>query len=253
MSSHTRKRKPSVQKSSKRKSSTRKSPVKSRKCKYGRDPVSGKCRKKYGGNKGDERRSAKKDYSKKKKSPRRSPAKKSRRRRGRGPTKRHICKYGRLQSGLCRKRAVAKKDRSRRATAPVHSHRRRSSPKRSSRRRHSMSLTSKTRKAVPWAGWGKLAPQGAERTKMYQDCGQKCFLGTETPGDAKHPDFPICAKNTCKVSSKGLYAAYIRARQWGGPPSRYEGKTRPRMSREYYNKIARKAKAMLEQRQFAVH
>ena len=48
----------SVKKKSKRKSVKKKS---KRKCKHGRDPVSGKCRKKSGGNKGDLSRS-KKDY-----------------------------------------------------------------------------------------------------------------------------------------------------------------------------------------------
>jgi hypothetical protein len=42
---------------------------------------------------------------------------------------------------------------------------------------------------------------------MLKRCGRKCFLG---PGKT----FPICKKNTCKVSSKGLHAAYIRAREW---------------------------------------
>ena len=93
-----------------------------------------------------------------------------------------------------------------------------------------------------------MEPKGAERTKMFDNCGQKCFLGTKTPGDAAHPDFPICAKNTCDVKKEGLYAAYIRARQWGGPKSQYTGKTRPRMSRGYYEKIAERARRMLEAR-----
>ena len=42
---------------------------------------------------------------------------------------------------------------------------------------------------------------------MLKNCGKKCFLG---PGKT----FPICKKNTCKISSKGVYAAYIRARQY---------------------------------------
>ena len=45
----------------KKKSAKRKASRKLRKCKYGRDPVSGKCRKKYGGNKGNLMRS-KRDY-----------------------------------------------------------------------------------------------------------------------------------------------------------------------------------------------
>tara|TARA_B100000902_G_scaffold375024_1_gene404556 strand:- start:1461 stop:1841 length:381 start_codon:yes stop_codon:yes gene_type:complete len=104
------------------------------------------------------------------------------------------------------------------------------------------------RKAVPWKGWFKLAPKGKQRTKMYKKCGQKCFLGTKTPGDKAHPDFPICAKGTCKVNTKGLYAAYVRARQWGKKRSSYKGKSQPRMKPSYYRKIARTAKKMLKRR-----
>ena len=106
----------------------------------------------------------------------------------------------------------------------------------------------RTRKAVPWKGWGKLAPHGKQRTTMYRKCGKKCFLGTKTHGDKQHPDFPICAKGTCKVNKKGLYAAYIRAKQWGKKRSSYKGKARPRMRATYYRKIARKAKKMLKRR-----
>lgn len=104
------------------------------------------------------------------------------------------------------------------------------------------------RKPMPWAGWGKIAPQGRERTTMYRRCGKKCFLGTKTPRDRQHPDFPICAKGTCKVNKKGLYAAYIRARQWGKPTRSYRGRSRPRMSPSYYRNIASRAKRMLRRR-----
>ena len=33
----------------------------------------------------------------------------------------------------------------------------------------------KTRKSVPWKGWSKLAPHGAERTRMYKKCGKMLF------------------------------------------------------------------------------
>ena len=105
-----------------------------------------------------------------------------------------------------------------------------------------------TRKAVPWKGWSKLAPKGKQRTRMYKKCGKKCFLGTKTPGDKAHPDFPVCAKGTCKVNTKGLYAAYVRARQWGKKHSSYKGKSHPRMKPSYYRKIARTAKKMLKRR-----
>ena len=97
---------------------------------------------------------------------------------------------------------------------------------------------SRKRKSVPWAGWGKVAPQGHARTVMLRDCGSKCFLGPKK-------SFPICSKGTCKINRKGVWAAYIRARQWGGKKSKYKGKTRPRHKRSVYTKVAKKASLML--------
>ena len=105
----------------------------------------------------------------------------------------------------------------------------------------------KTRKSVPWKGWSKLAPHGAERTRMYKKCGKKCFLGTKTRGDKQPPDFPICAKGTCRINKKGLWAAYIRAKEWGNKRSTYKS-SKPSFKRSYYTKISRKAKRMLEKR-----
>ena len=66
-------------------------------------------------------------------------------------------------------------------------------------------MTNKTRKShVPWKGWKKEQPSFHERTIMLKKCGRKCFLG---PGKT----FPICKKNTCKISRKGVYAAFVRA------------------------------------------
>jgi len=65
----------------------------------------------------------------------------------------------------------------------------------------------KTRKNVPWKGWSKKAPSYKQRTAMMKNCGRKCFLGPKK-------SFPICSKNTCKVNSKGVYAAYVRAREY---------------------------------------
>ena len=106
---------------------------------------------------------------------------------------------------------------------------------------------SKTRKAVAWKGWGKLAPKGVQRTRMYKKCGKKCFLGTKTRGDKKHPDFPICAKGTCKINKKGLWAAYIRAKEWDNKRKTYKT-SKPAFKRSYYTRIARKAKRMLKKR-----
>jgi hypothetical protein len=64
---------------------------------------------------------------------------------------------------------------------------------------------SKTRKSVT-RGWKKQAPNYHQRTVMLKRCGRKCFLGSKK-------SYPICKKNTCKISSKGVYSAYIRAKQ----------------------------------------
>ena len=102
-----------------------------------------------------------------------------------------------------------------------------------------MPKTKKHRRQVPWAGWGKVAPQGHARTVMLRNCGKKCFLGPKK-------SFPICSKGTCKINNKGVYAAYIRARQWGKPRSAYKGKSRPSMHRHVYTRVANKAKRMLK-------
>lgn len=65
----------------------------------------------------------------------------------------------------------------------------------------------KTRKRNVTRGWKREKPGYHQKTVMLSKCGKKCFLG---PGTS----FPICKKNTCKVSSKGVYSAYIRARQF---------------------------------------
>ena len=74
-------------------------------------------------------------------------------------------------------------------------------------------------------GWKNEQPGYHQRTVMLRKCGRKCFLGPKK-------SFPICKKNTCKVSSKGVYSAYIRARQ-------YSSKGRK------YRNISKKAKRML--------
>jgi hypothetical protein len=74
-------------------------------------------------------------------------------------------------------------------------------------------------------GWKKEKPGYRQRTVMLKKCGKKCFLGTKK-------SFPICRKNTCKISSKGLYSAFIRSRQY-----RSKGKK--------YRNISKKANKML--------
>jgi hypothetical protein len=88
---------------------------------------------------------------------------------------------------------------------------------------------SKTRKnmgrGAATRGWKKEKPGYHQKTVMLRKCGKKCFLGQKK-------SFPICKKNTCKISSKGVYSAYIRARQY-----RTKGKK--------YRNISKKAKKML--------
>ena len=71
-----------------------------------------------------------------------------------------------------------------------------------------------TKKNIPWKGWTKLKPGFHQKTQMLQKCGKKCFLGSKK-------SFPICNKNTCKVNSKGVYAAYVRARQFRSKGQKY--------------------------------
>jgi hypothetical protein len=85
----------------------------------------------------------------------------------------------------------------------------------------------RTRKNVPWKGWKREKPGFHQKTIMLKKCGKKCFLGTKK-------SFPICKKNTCTISRKGVYSAYIRARQ-------YSSKT----NKTKYRKIASKAKRLL--------
>ena len=71
----------------------------------------------------------------------------------------------------------------------------------------------RTRKNVT-RGWKRQSPNFHQKTVMLKKCGRKCFLGTRK-------SFPICKKNTCKVSPKGVYAAYIRARQYSSKGKKY--------------------------------
>jgi len=66
----------------------------------------------------------------------------------------------------------------------------------------------------PWSGWKNEAPTQKQRTNMYKKCGKKCFLGSKK-------SFPICIRNTCKVSKRGVYAAYVRSRQYRKRGSKY--------------------------------
>lgn len=94
------------------------------------------------------------------------------------------------------------------------------------------------RTPTPWAGWSFKKPGFHQRSVMKEMCGRKCFLG-------KDKSFPICNKGTCKISDKGLWSAYVRAKEFGSTkkikPSKKHGKS-------YYRKIANKSKKMLRKR-----
>ena len=106
-------------------------------------------------------------------------------------------------------------------------------------------MSKTTRKKVPWSGWSSQAPKGKQRIKMYQQCGKKCFLGLSVNDNKQSPKFPICKKRTCKISKKGLYAAYIRARQWSSKKSILKGNNQ-KLTRKTYKNIANKSKQMLK-------
>jgi hypothetical protein len=101
-------------------------------------------------------------------------------------------------------------------------------------------------------GWSNEAPGTHERTVMQKECGSKCFLGP-----VGESCFPICTKNSCTINEKGVYAAYVRAREYGSPNMRRRSSTNKRKkhklyghnhSKKLYNKIANKAKTMLKKR-----
>ena len=77
-----------------------------------------------------------------------------------------------------------------------------------------MVRTRKNGRGSATRGWKRQAPHFLQRTVMLKKCGKKCFLGTRK-------SFPICKKNTCTVSPKGAYAAYIRARQYSSKGQKY--------------------------------
>ena len=77
-----------------------------------------------------------------------------------------------------------------------------------------MAKTRKNGRGYRTRGWKNKKPGYHERTLMLKKCGRKCFLGPKK-------SFPICKKNTCKISSKGVYSAYIRARQYSSKGRKY--------------------------------
>lgn len=105
----------------------------------------------------------------------------------------------------------------------------------------------KTMRMMPWSGWAQQVPGAHERTIMKRDCYpySKCFLGP-------NKSFPVCKKGTCDVSDQGLWAAYVRAKEWGGPTRKFKGQSRPRYNSKVYARTARNAKRRLERRGYTV-
>lgn len=120
-----------------------------------------------------------------------------------------------------------------------------------------------TKKKLSSTGWATMSPKRHERTVMQKACGNKCFLGP-----SNESCFPICAKGTCKIKTKGIYAAYVRAREYGSKKmhtkrststaKRSTSSTKRSTSKKHshtkkiYRNIAARAKKMLEKRGFKV-
>ena len=97
--------------------------------------------------------------------------------------------------------------------------------------------TRKIKRRIPTKGWFNVSPNTHERTLMLNKCGKRCFLGP-------NKSFPICSKGTCSVNSKGVYSAYIRAKQWGKSKKMYKT-SKPTHSYKTYKNIADKSKRIL--------
>ena len=89
--------------------------------------------------------------------------------------------------------------------------------------RRTRTMKHRQTKNVPW--------HAHKRTIMRKKCGSKCFLG---PKECNC--FPICDPDTCKINKKGIWAAYIRAREYGSTKMR----STKQHTKKVYQRIARK-------------
>ena len=97
-------------------------------------------------------------------------------------------------------------------------------------------------KKVPWRGWAALAPNTtSDRTKMFSKCGQKCFLGPKK-------SFPVCSlksqrsqKSQCQIQQTGVWAAYIRAKEFSSSK-----KTKSKSKRNIYKRIVAKTRKLIK-------
>ncbi len=98
----------------------------------------------------------------------------------------------------------------------------------------------RTNPNLPWAGWSSMKPTYHEKTVMKKNCGTRCFLGPKKA-------FPICSRGTCKVNDKGVWAAYVRSREYGS-----KLKKSRKYSQRVYKNIAQKSRKMLKKRGYDV-
>lgn len=109
-------------------------------------------------------------------------------------------------------------------------------------------------KPIPRYGWKALKPGRHERTIMRKKCGSKCFLGP-----SNEISFPICEKNTCKTNEAGIYAAYLRAREYGSSKmhrktnSNSKSKRKINRTKKNYKNIAKRAKRMLTRKGYKLN
>ena len=94
-------------------------------------------------------------------------------------------------------------------------------------------------KLLSSAGWAKQAPGTRARREMKTKCGSKCFLGP-----VSESCFPICATGTCKINNKGIFAAYVRARQHGS--AKYKRSMRSTRKRSTRKLSARKRSSTIK-------
>ena len=94
--------------------------------------------------------------------------------------------------------------------------------------------------------WSRVAPKTVgDRSALLSKCGRRCFLG---PGKT----FPICARlgsgdgGACKISRRGVVAAYSRARQWAAITERKKrSSTKAASAHRRYTAVARRARVIL--------
>ena len=87
--------------------------------------------------------------------------------------------------------------------------------------------------------WRALSPNKKERTTMKKKCGKKCFIG-------RGMSFPVCAKKTCKINKKGMWAAFIKATRLNTKKKSYKIKGSTR--RQKYSTIISKAQRGLSRK-----